>query len=862
MTDTGSAMRESILARYPFQLDPFQLDAIDAFDRGDHIVAAAPTGSGKTVIAEYAIETMLRDGRRAFYTAPIKALSNQKYRDLVAVHGDDNVGLLTGDTVINGDAPIVVMTTEVVRNMIYAGRELTQLGAVVLDEVHFLQDEYRGPVWEEVIIHLAEHVRLICLSATVSNADDLGEWIETVRGPTTVVVETRRPVELDQFYFVADRTNRRLRLLPTLVDGIPNGDALRLDASAVRGRGRRGRVADRGSGQRILATPTRVEVVDTLSRRDLLPAIYFIFSRAQCDDAARSVVDAGIDVGDHVDRDRLRTIASERLAGLSARDLDVLGFDDFMRQLEAGVVAHHAGMVPPFKEVVEQAFVEGLVRVVFATETLAVGINMPARSVVIDKLTKFTGDHHEALSPAQYTQLIGRAGRRGIDERGTALVLWSPFVRFDDVAQLAASRTFHLRSAFRPTYNMVANLVRTYDRARARQLLNLSFAQHQADRDIVRLERRVQQRAERLLDLESTAISPYGDLEEYRRAAGQDGPVEDSLATLRPGDVIQIGKGRHFGPAAVVATAHRSHGLKITVVTPSGHALSLSGADFDSPVLPIGKVVLPGNYSPNRTEYRRQVGQRVRKTKLSGRPTTRRADSQRHHPVEDDPDLGKRLRAADDADRVRGEIAALRRKVEHRDASLGREFDAVLDILGERGYVDLPGWRLSSSGRRLSRIFHESDLLIAETISAGLLDGLDQASLAGIVSCFVYEHRSPDDPPLPWFPSDDVRDRWQALERLSETLMRDERQRGLSEHRPPDAGFVAIAYAWAAGESFAEIVTEEDLTGGDFVRTTKQLVDLLQQIATVASPETAATARRAAEVVRRDVVADTSVVAR
>jgi ATP-dependent RNA helicase HelY len=481
---------------------------------------------------------------------------------------------------------------------------------------------------------------------------------------------------------------------------------------------------------------------------------------------------------------------------------------------------------------------------------------------VIDKLTKFTGDHHEALSPAQYTQLIGRAGRRGIDERGTAVVLWSPFVRFDDVAQLAASRTFHLRSAFRPTYNMVANLVRTYDRARARQLLNLSFAQHQADRDIVRLERRVQQRADRLRDLESTAMSPYGDLEEYRRAAGEDGPVEDSLSTLRPGDVIQIGKGRHFGPAAVVATAHRAHGLKITVVTPSGHALSLSGADFDSPVLPIGKVVLPGNYSPNRTDYRRQVGQRVRKTKLSGRPTTRRADSQRHHPVEDDPDLGERLRAADDADRVRGEIAALRRKVEHRDASLGREFDAVLDILGERGYVDLPGWRLSSSGRRLSRIFHESDLLIAETTAAGLFDGLDPASLAAIVSCFVYEHRSPDDPPLPWFPSDDVRDRWQAVERLSEELRRDERRRGLSEHRPPDAGFVAIAYAWAAGESFAEIVTEEDLTGGDFVRTTKQLVDLLQQIATVASPDTAATARRAAEAVRRDVVADTSVVAR
>lgn len=856
-------MRDTFLARYPFRLDPFQLEAIEAFDRGDHIVAAAPTGSGKTVIAEYAIEVMLRTGRRGFYTAPIKALSNQKYRDLVAIHGDDHVGLLTGDTVINGDAPIVVMTTEVVRNMIYAGRDLGQLGAVVLDEVHFLQDEYRGPVWEEVIVHLAEHVKLVCLSATVSNADDLGEWITTVRGPTTVVVETRRPVELDQFYFVGDRTNRRLRLLPTLIDGAPNGDALRLDASAARGRGRGRRAVDSGSGQRILATPSRAEVVDTLARRDLLPAIFFIFSRAQCDEAARSVVDAGIDTGgDDVDRERLQAIASERLSGLSARDLDVLGFDDFMRQLEAGVVAHHAGMVPPFKEVVEQAFVEGLVRVVFATETLAVGINMPARSVVIDKLTKFTGDRHESLSPAQYTQLIGRAGRRGIDERGAAIVLWSPFVRFDEVARLAASRSFHLRSAFRPTYNMVANLVHTYDRERARQLLNLSFAQHQADRDIVRLERRLQRQLERLRELEHTATSPYGDVEDYRAAAGAAGPVEDSLAALRPGAIIQIGKGRHYGPAAVVATAHRAGGLKITAITPSGHALSLTAQDFDGPVLAIGKIVLPGNYSPNRTDYRRQVGQRIRRAKLSGRSSPEPASARSHHSVEDDPDLGERLRAADEAERVRREVTSLRRKVEHRDASLGREFDAVLDLLGERGYVDIPGWRLTSAGSRLSRIFHETDLLIAEAIGAGLLDGLDHASLAGLVSCFVYEYRSPEDPPLPWFPSDLVRDRWHAIERISESLVREERRRGLSEHRPPDAGFVAVAYAWAAGESFAEIVTEEDLTGGDFVRTTKQLVDLLQQIASNASPETGRTARRAADALRRDVVADTAVAAR
>jgi ATP-dependent RNA helicase HelY len=392
--------RAQLLGRYPFELDRFQLDALDALDDGSHVVVAAPTGSGKTVVAEYGVEVALRTGRRAFYTAPIKALSNQKYRDLVDVHGEDRVGLLTGDNSINGDAPVVVMTTEVLRNMIYAGRALDDLALVVLDEVHFLQDAYRGPVWEEVIIHLPQHVQLVCLSATVSNARELASWIETVRGPTVSVLEERRPVRLDQWYLVADRTNDRLQLLTTIVDGRPNPDALRLDATAVRrSAGRRHDRDLRGSGKRQLATPGRIEVVDELAERELLPAIYFIFSRAQCDEAARHCVAAGMRLIDEDERARVREIAHRRLDGLSDADLDILGYEQFMLQLDSGVAAHHAGMVPPFKEVVEQAFQEGLVKVVFATETLAVGVNMPARTVVIEKLTKFTGDHHETLSP-------------------------------------------------------------------------------------------------------------------------------------------------------------------------------------------------------------------------------------------------------------------------------------------------------------------------------------------------------------------------------------------------------------------------------------------------------------------------------
>ena len=527
MNDT----RASIVADYPFELDRFQTEALDAIDAGRHVVVAAPTGSGKTVVAEYGIETMRRGGRRAFYTAPLKALSNQKFRDLSATHGAGEVGLLTGDNAINGDAPTVVMTTEVLRNMIYArSSALDDLGLVVLDEVHFLQDAYRGPVWEEVIIHLPEQIRLVCLSATVSNADELATWIETVRGPTSVVVETRRPVRLDDHYLVGDRTNDQLYFLPTFVGGFPNPDAAKIDAQAVR-RGRFGQRPARGSGQRVLYTPGRVETIELLAGRALLPAIYFIFSRNQCEEAARQVAAAGVRLTDGAKRQAIGEILAERLDGFDENDLAVLGVDELAVQLDAGVAPHHAGMVPAFKEVVEQCFTAGLLGAVFATETLAVGVNMPARTVVIEKLTKFTGDHHELLTPGEYTQLTGRAGRRGIDEVGQAVVLWSPFLAFDRVAALAGSQSFNLRSAFRPTYNMAANLVRTYSSEQAHHLLNLSFAQYQADRDVVRLEARAERLRASVVEVTAEAESSYGDIWDYRAQRAAERPGRRSVGT-------------------------------------------------------------------------------------------------------------------------------------------------------------------------------------------------------------------------------------------------------------------------------------------------------------------------------------------
>jgi len=490
-----------------FELDRFQVEAIAELHRGHSVLVSAPTGSGKTVVAEAAIDLALSGGGKAFYTTPIKALSNQKHRDLAAQLGPERVGLLTGDTTHQPQAPVVVMTTEVLRNMIYARSDaLVGLSVVILDEVHYLQDAYRGPVWEEVIIHLPPTVRLVCLSATVSNAAELGEWIGTVRGPTGTVIESERPVDLRPLYLVGDRTAEAYHLLPVILDGTPNPAGYHFDDNPrLRARGQRGR-----HPQRRYYTPRRVETIERLADEGLLPAIHFIFSRAACDDAVRACRDAGLRLTSPDERVQLRRLAEDRLVSLSDEDLDALDFDQWLESLEAGVAAHHAGLVPLFKEVVETAFGAGLVKAVFATETLALGINMPARSVVIEKLSKFNGESHRFLTPAEFTQLTGRAGRRGIDEVGFAVIDWSPYVSFDQLAALVASRAFPLSSSFRPTYNMAANLMTRYSKGEAHEILGQSFAQFQADRAMVGLQRRLHEDRQRLATLDAAVRAARG----------------------------------------------------------------------------------------------------------------------------------------------------------------------------------------------------------------------------------------------------------------------------------------------------------------------------------------------------------------
>ncbi|HXF57875.1 MAG TPA: DEAD/DEAH box helicase, partial [Actinomycetota bacterium] len=624
--------------RYPFRFDDFQLRAMEALEAGESVLVAAPTGAGKTVVAEFAVERALARHRKAFYTTPLKALSNQKFGDFVRRHGAAQVGLLTGDNTINPEAPVVVMTTEVLRNMLYEGSPtLEGLEVVVLDEVHYLQDPSRGPVWEEVLIHLPLSVAVVCLSATVSNAEEFGEWLGTLRGPTRVVIEERRPVPLQNLYMV----DGELHEMYVERDGrpVPNPYLLELDRRWLRVReraraaGRQGPARAARSRGRALV-PSREEVVATLRDRGMLPAIYFVFSRAGCDQSVRWLLQSGMRLTTPEEEDRIREVAESRAAWVGEEELEALGFFEFREALAAGIAAHHAGMLPLFKETVEELFQAGLIKVVFATETLSLGINMPAKTVVIEDLWKFSGERHELLTPGEYTQLTGRAGRRGIDPIGYAVVLYQTTVPFEQVAGLASTRAYELRSSFRPSYNMAVNLVANYTREEARHLLNSSFAQFLADRSVVALERQLERDRAYLEGYRARMACHLGDFHEYwalrerarrireeaRRAQERDREerTREALASLRPGDVVALTTGRRRGLAVVVSARDG----RPTLLTDDRKYFRASPQDFREPPHPLARVDLPRG-SLRSPRVRRDLAARLAEVRVRPRAERR-----------------------------------------------------------------------------------------------------------------------------------------------------------------------------------------------------------------------------------------------
>jgi ATP-dependent RNA helicase HelY len=873
-----------------FALDEFQRTACEALERGSGVLVCAPTGAGKTVVGEFAVHLALRsDTGKCFYTTPIKALSNQKYHDLVRRYGPERVGLLTGDNSVNGDAPVVVMTTEVLRNMLYAGSTtLTGLAYVVMDEVHYLADRFRGAVWEEVIIHLPPSVALVSLSATVSNAEEFADWLVTVRGETEVVVSEHRPVPLWQHMLVGRRMLDLFSDQEAARAHEVNPELLRHTRELTRRLGHR-----RGPRGWRATVPYRSEVVERLDREGLLPAIVFIFSRAGCDAAVQQCRHAGLRLTTAAERAEIRELAQARVADIAEEDLAVLGYADWLDGLERGLAAHHAGALPAFKEVIEELFVRGLVKAVFATETLALGINMPARCVVLERLVKFDGESHVDLTPGEYTQLTGRAGRRGIDVEGHGVVVWSPEVEPQQVAGLASTRTYPLRSSFRPSYNMAVNLVGTLGRTKARTLLESSFAQFQADRAVVGIARQVQRNTEAIAAHAAEIACHLGDFDEYfglrqaiadrERALAREGSAVRraaalaSLARLRAGDVIRVPAGRRAGLAVVLDPDTGGFGEpRPLVLTEQRWAGRVRASDFVTPVRALGRVKVPRHFNHRSPAARRDLAASLRVASLApdGRRRGRGGASAnedrelsqlrarlRRHPCHGCEQRETHARAAASRARLERDTEALRARAANRTGSLARVFDQVVELLTARGYLAGDELQVTDAGRTLARIWTESDLLVAECLRRGVWEGLDPAQLAAAVSVVVYEPRRDGDAPVQ-LPRGAVADAIDETVKLWGELAAAETGRGLALTREPDAGFAWPIYRWAHGEPLARVLAsaagpDGELPAGDFVRWARQVVDLLGQLAE-ADGVTAGgrgAARRAMDQINRGVLA-------
>ena len=874
----AASLRARWVEGLSFTPDPFQIDALDAVEEGKSVLVAAPTGAGKTIVGQFGAYVAVQRGMRAFYTTPIKALSNQKYLELCELYGADNVGLATGDTSINSKAPIVVMTTEVCRNMIYAGAPLEDLGVVVLDEVHYLADKMRGPVWEEVIIHLPAHVAIIALSATVSNAEEFGAWIREVRSSCEIIVSEKRPVPLYQHMIVGEEIfdlyapTGKGTLNPELVAA--TGD------SGMRG-GRGSRSWNRAPRVRRESRPS---TLISLDRAHLLPAITFIFSRAGCEDAVRQVLLTRITLTTRSEAAAIERYVDEVIALIAPEDAVVLGVDAWKRGLMRGIAAHHAGMLPLMKETVEHLFSEGLVKMVYATETLALGINMPARTVVIESLTKWNGSAHVSLSAGEYTQLSGRAGRRGIDTEGHAVVSHRGGVAPEEVAALASKRTYPLISAFTPTYNMVVNLLARSTRAQTRSVLESSFAQFQADSAVVQLATRLSE-LEALRDSAADDLScSRGDVGEYHRRRARISQAETAgararkretreesrrvLAGVRTGDVLALSRGRKVRLCVVGAKATAASGrVEASVIGEDATWRALAPEDVRGGIAVVGHMSIPGGSALRRTKERTRIAGELRSGAAKGRyqlPADAAGEdtigqmraAMRAHPVHRCPHREEHARAGARWARMGREIEQLRRTIDSQTGSVAAQFDRVCAVLERLGFLD--GDRVTASGQRLRRIFGERDLVVAMSLNEGAWNDLDEAELASIVSALVYDSRSDDEANelAPTGVGIRLRTAWEECVGTLARVHRVEKQCGCEPTPSLDAGLMSATLAWAHGSTLATAIDGAEIQAGDFVRWMRQVMDCLGQIASAApTSDLAGTAEAAKDRIGRGIVA-------
>jgi superfamily II RNA helicase len=883
----------ALTSLFPFPLDPFQLEAIDALNQGHSVVVSAPTGSGKTLVGEYAIHRALDHGQKVFYTTPLKALSNQKLRDFREQFGAERVGLLTGDLSLNREAQVVVMTTEIFRNMLYAEIDhpdddpLAGVEAVVLDECHYMNDSQRGTVWEESIIHCPPSIQLVALSATVANAGQLTDWIERVHGPTRLVHSDHRPVPLAFSFCSAKGLHPLLNEAGT--DLHPNAKVWR----APKGTRRKGPKVPRPPQPE---APPLGFVVARMAERDMLPAIYFIFSRRGCDKGVR-------DLG------RLCLVTPDEQARIQARlDAFVAASPEAVRDGHAepllrGIASHHAGVLPAWKELIEELFQQGLIKVVFATETLAAGINMPARSTVISALSKRTERGHRPLMGSEFLQMAGRAGRRGLDSQGYVVTVQSRFEGVREAGQLALAPADPLVSQFTPSYGMVLNLLQRYDLAKAKELVERSFGRYLATLDLADDQARIAELEQQLHSLESGAdAAPWEDLEDYEKRRGRLREERRLLRTLQhqaeetlaheltlalqfasEGTLVSLKAPPLHGrvtPAVIVSKVPGPGQFPLLlcltdtnlwIVVPCSAVVSLHAelsclqvSQIDPPelqrlgehhhgteasaglALAVASIARRHDMATPQYDLAAEVQAQARlvqqlEEELERHPAHRRGDRRQ---------LSKRRRRIEE---LAAEVEELRRLLHFRSNRHWDTFLALIEVLRHFGALaGADGLEPTEVGRTVAALRGDNELWLGLTLMSGHLDDLAPAELAAVLEAISTEVNRPD-LWCGWPPPPAVEEALHDLRGLRRELGRQQERAHVTFPIWWEPELTGLVEAWARGIGWSELIANTSLDEGDVVRVMRRTVDLLAQIpyAEAVSQQLRDHARRALRAINR-----------
>ena len=862
---------ERFRARYAFPLDDFQVEAIRAIAAEQSVIVSAPTGAGKTLIAEFAIMAALEGGTRLAYTTPLKALSNQKFGDFTRAYGEDKVGILTGDVKVNPHAPIVVMTTEILRNALY-GSGFEGLKYIVLDECHYMGDEGRGTVWEEIIVAAPPDVLLVGLSATVANVKEIADWISIVHRAIVPIYHPQRPVPLH--YSVADLAGQVH------------------DFADVR-RGRAQVIGDepRGPDDRTRWYTRRVVdpavMIEALEQRRWLPAIYFIFSRAGCERAVEDVLGESRPLITREQRGDVDEAIAQALADQAALGESALSQSVF-RGLRIGVALHHAGILPGLKRLIESLFERGLCKVVFATETMSLGIHMPARAVVLQGLTKRTDHGFRALTHNELTQMAGRAGRRGIDPEGQCVIALDARDGLEDVVRVVDGAPEPIESRFKLGYGSAAAMIGTGAEPDViRRRIESSFGQYQNLKRIREMEGEIRSLAHALDEARQYA-APCGDfarigryrrarqeVEARRQATGRGGRRgERTPVEAEPGRLALVR--RKGAPSlALILRVHaiRGHRVLFDALLPHGALVRLKSGLVKRIFWATPPLHVPRDaYREGRHDSR---GLRILADQLGRLAVPELMERERTHGPAATLSAVECHRcpwgATTACDRAWREIERLEDRLRQRREGLEafrgaywQEFLRVVEVLEQFGAVRERA--LEPKGRLIAGLRHDNELLVAEAVWRRLFDDTTLAEAAALVSALLEESRSGEPMIARTFLKRHgrLKRKIDHLIATADAVYQAQRARHLAMPISVQPGFMPAVYRWASGDDDWSAIVEGAFGGheGDLIRAMRRLIDLLRQLAD--SPELPLAVARllaeAARVVDRGIVLESALI--